>query len=59
MTPLGGLGEEMNVHGWCKAKREAKMIWLEVVKNDMKGLGLPSKCGTADVLDLSCLKEDC
>ena len=38
----GGMGEEMNVHGWCKAKREAKMIWLEVVENNMKVLGLAS-----------------
>ena len=37
-----GLGEEMLVYegGRCKANGRSSKTWLEVVKNDMKGLGL-------------------
>ena len=34
--------------GGCKAKSEARKIWLEVVTNDTEGLGLAG----ADALDL-------
>ena len=40
----GGSDVEMHVYGsgWCKVIGRPRKTWLEVVKNDMKGLGLAS-----------------
>ena len=46
----GGLGEEMHVYGEVEGanpRRRQKMTWLEVVKIDLKDLGIAS----AEALD--------